>query len=204
MQKFLRKILEILRKLNTPLTYTILSAALGLSLLFLPPPAAAILFSILGGVLALFGAAGLILTLSDNTGGLIRTLSTIKYLVFIAIGASLILGGAYISPSLTHALGLGLSAWMAAHIFALHHRLGQRGIIYYVDVVLSSILAVFGVLLLITPSHLYTLTGITLLFLSVKLGLGIYTERASKEKAEQEDEQDGVYYIDNFVDKSDE
>ncbi len=202
MQFPLIKILNMLRKLNTPLAYAIFSAVFGLALLFLPDGAVAILFMVCGVILALFGTMGIIVTASDKDT-VFRTIGIIKHALLIAIGISLYLTRTYISPPLCHAIGLGIAVWSLVQIYSIHHKSGTRDAFYYIDVVISSILAILGVLLLITPTYLHILAGITLLLLSIKLAFNIYQKRREKGNHRQDGE-NGVYYINDFVDKSNE
>lgn len=203
MHNFLLKVLNFLKKLNTPLTYAITSALFGVALLCLPSGALSVLFILCGTILTFFGVVGLVVVANDSDRSIFRRIGIVKYGLLTAVGVSLAITRTYISPPLCHALGLGIAVWSAVHIYILYHTREPRDVKYYIDTILTSALAIFGVLLLITPTYLYILTGVALLLLSAKLIFDMCIARANTNKG-TEAKDDGIYYVDDFVDKSDE
>lgn len=201
MHNFLLKALNFLKKLNTPLTYAIISATFGLALLFLPDGALSVLFILCGVILAFFGTVGLWVVIRGDDRSIFQRIGIVKYGLLTAVGVSLAITRTYISPVLCHALGLGIAIWSAVRIYTLYHTKGQRDAKYYIDTILTSTLAIFGVLLFITPTNLYLFSGIALILLSAKLIFDMCMARA-KASNNRKSGDDGVYYVDDFVDKS--
>lgn len=202
MQNLREKIANILRKLNTPLAYAIVSAVSGAALILLPAAALTILFAIIGAALLIFGAIGLTLECVERNGGIFHTLAIIKYALIIMAGGSMIFRGVYLLIPFSRILGAGLLLFTIVHLRSLYYNRGN-GFIYYADTALTALLAVAGALLILTPHSHSIFAGAALLLLSIKLFFDIWRTRR-KRSADKDNGTDGVYYVDDFVDKSNE
>ncbi len=202
MQNFRYNVLKILQKLNTPLAYAIISAVFGLALLLLPRAALVILFAALGGVFVALGIVGIVAAAADEHTGIFQRLNIIKYALLTVAGASLIFRGAYLFIPFSRVLGGGVLLWSGVHLRNIYHTKDKGGISFYIDTILTAFLTVMGAILLLTPHLHYIFAGATLLLLSVKLFFDLY--RRGKPAKEKRPDESGVYYVDEFVDKSDE
>ena len=199
MQKLREKLTNILRKLNTPLAYAITSAIAGLLLILLPQTALAILLAIIGVIFLAFGVLGIIAESSEEYIGIFRTIALIKYTLIVIAGACMVFRGQYLLIPFCRILGAGILLYTIVHLRALYFLRGKEAT-FYIDTILSVILTIAGVLLILTPHSHAIFAGAALLLLSAKLFFDIF----GKGKRGKSNASEGVYYVDDFVDKSNE
>ena len=201
MHNLKQKLSDLLKKLNTPLTLSVIFAVVGLLFIFLPLAVLEIFFIILGAIILILGSVELGLELKREKRGLHHTLGIVKSVLLMVLGGSMIFFRGGILVMLCRAVGgvmLGFGIFM---IVKLARASGNRDTKWGLSLAGAITLTAIGGALLSYPIYPGIMLGIAFLVLAVKFVLDSRKNKGGGGSAT--DGEDGVYYTDDFVDKSD-
>lgn len=199
MQNFKEKLLGFLKKLNTPLAYALLLAVAGLLLVILPEEVLSIFFVAAGFVVSAFAVSRLVVDSADRSRSFGYTLRIILDAALIALGFSLIFLRTALVAMLARALGFVMSAWAIYRIYLLS-KIDSRGKSWGLKLASAIVFLVSGIALLAYPVYPNIMVGVALILIAAMFFTKI---KGFEPKEEEPKGEDGVYYTDDFVDKSD-
>ena len=199
MQNLKEKLLGFFKKLNTPLTYSILLALAGLLLIFLPDDVLSIFFIAAGIVVCAFAISRLVVDTTDRGHTFGYTLRIIFDAALIALGFSLIVLRTALIAMLARSLGFVMAGLAIYRIYRLS-KIDARGQGWGLRLASSIVFLVCGIALLAYPIYPNIMVGIALILIAAMF----FTKIKKFEVNDGEFQtKDGVYYTEDFVDKSD-
>ena len=199
MQNFKKKLLEILKKLNTPLAYAILLAIAGLLLIILPEEVLEVFFIVAGILVSAFAVSRLVVDSADKNHSFGYTLRIIFDAALIALGFSLIFLRTALVAMLARSLGFVMAGWAIYRIYLLS-KVDSRGQGWGLRLASAIVFLVCGIALLAYPIYPNIMVGVALILISAMFFTKI---KKFEIKDDEVPGKDGVYYTDDFVDKSD-
>lgn len=188
----MKKIVNFLHKLNTPLFYAILSAVFGLAFLLLPVAVLDVLLVIVGITVTL---AALVL-LSDIDSSVRDTsyyLSLVKGVAILIFGIVTAIARSALSRMLASSLGLYILIKALPTLVRLIVTTEPRGARWWKDIIICAVEVLLGLWMTVYPIYPKILTGIILIVLSIDTFISL--------KSGSSDSDDGYYEAD-FEDKS--
>lgn len=199
MQNFKKKILGFLEKLNTPLAYAILLGVAGLLLIILPKEILSIFFIAAGVFVLAFAVSRLLVDTADKSQGFGYVFRIISDSLLIALGLALIFLRTTLLAMLARLIGAVMIAWAIYRIYLLS-KVESREKKWGLRLASSIVLLVSGVALFAYPVYPDIMIGIALIILSFMFFTKI---KKFEGMTDEQGNTDGVYYTDDFVDKSD-
>lgn len=199
MQNSYEKITNILKKLNTPLAYAIILAIAGAILIIFPESVLSIFFIIAGAIVLAFSVSRLAIDAGENKAGLGYVFKIVTDSLFVALGLALIFWRTALLSMLCRTIGIAMTFWSIYKLYRLSKVEDRSKNRWALKLAATIILLVVGIALLAYPIYPDIMVGIALIVIAARLLID--TKRKSDTNADNAE--DGVYYTDDFVDKSD-
>lgn len=193
------KVLELLKKLNTPLALPIILGIIGVLFIVLPISILEIVFVIVGIGLLIFSVAKLAINAKEKQSGVFHTIKIVRDALLISLGFAMVFWRSALLSMLCRIVGGIISAFSGYKIYGLTRHNEKRDTRWGFTLAFTIVLMVVGISLFSYPIFPDIMIGIALVILSVRLIL----DAKKKDGKENDNADDGVYYTDDFVDKSD-
>ncbi len=195
----MHKIIEFLKRINTPLALSIVLIIFGLSFVLLPEGVLDIAVAVIGAILLTFGIV-LFATSGGSDGAVSRPSRRDTALsVAIAIGGlALITMQSGVSVVICRVLGTVMLIYSALNLYKFNKTHPERDGAFWWETITSSIIILLGAWLGFFPSFPRLMSGIALIAVGIKMLIGALRppKRGSSDGAK------GDYYTDDFEDKS--
>lgn len=199
----MKKVMSFLKKYNTPLTYGIILLCFGLAFIFVPAGVLDWLVAI-AGVFTVFVSGVKLAELLDKYKAAAIPFSIpeiIKSALFLFFGITLIVLRSGFAKAICALLGLYLIAASVLNLIKSQAvPVPKRSASWIIDIVLSVLLIILGLWLVVYPLWPGVLVGIALTVFGAEL---IGQESTRRKKENKGSLEDGIYYTDDFKDKSD-
>ena len=200
----MKKFLSFLKKHDTPLTYGVIFLVFGAAFIFVPEPVLDWLIAIAGAFVIFVSAVKLGVLLDEHKKEThpFFAAEVIKDALLLFFGIMLIVLRSGFAEAICAVLGVYILLTSAIHLYnASNAPLSRRGKSWVFDIVLSVLLILFGLWLIVYPLWPRVLVGITLII----FGAELVGQASTLKKEEKKDRlEDGIYYTDDFTDRSDE
>lgn len=193
----MQKLFAFLKKLNTPLVYSLLLILFGALFIILPSEVLDILILIVGVALILLALVRLTITISDSRGGTLSIDLITDILIGIS-GVALIAMQSSVAALVCRVLGVIIALYALVKLLRYSRAEEKRDIRFWLGASLYIALVVVGLWLGFFPLWPKVMTGIALLVLAAKF---IYDEFERRRDARGRME-NGAYYTNDFEDKT--
>ena len=200
----MRKLLTFLKKYDTPLSYGVVFLLFGAAFIFVPDMVLDWLVAIAGAFTVFVSAIKLAVLLDEHKreSRPFFPVEIIKAALLLFFGIMLLVLRSGFAEAICAVLGVYIVLCSGIHLFnASSAPVSKRGKAWMFDIVLTVLLLLFGLWLTVYPLWPGVLVGITLIIFGIEL---IAQESGKRKKEDKDSHGDGVYYTDDFEDKSDE
>ncbi len=194
----MKKILDFLKKYDTPLTFGVILLAFGISFIFTPDKILDWLVLLGGTFIIVISLLKITVLVESHDRSVMFVLAVLKECLYIVFGIMLIILKSGFASAVCSVLGIYITVSSILHLLKVASLpKSLRSVSWTADLLLTIALIVLGLWLTFFPLWPKILVGVAMIALGIEL-IG----RTPLDKKSDESES-GVYYTDDFVDKSD-